>query len=268
VLNKLSFEVKAGERVGIVGRTGSGKSTLTLALLRCIVTDGEVYYDGLPTSALNLDALRRNVTIIPQAPELLTGTLRKNLDMFGNHDDVELNDALRSAGLFTLQTEADESRLTLDSQIAAGGGNLSVGQRQIIALARAIVRQSKLLILDEATSAIDYETDAVIQASLRTELKRDVTVICVAHRLQSVIDSDKIVSRCGLCCYGSPSDVLLRWCWTQASLWSTTARRTSCRGRTASSERSWRSRRTGRRSTPWLRAFESTRSLQCTTSLS
>jgi ABC-type multidrug transport system fused ATPase/permease subunit len=212
VLDNLSFHIKAGERVGVVGRTGSGKSTLTLSLLRCIFTDGEMYYDGIPTSSINLDALRSNITIIPQAvrrstsssdvllphtfaqPELLAGTLRKNLDMFGRHDDAELNDALRSAGLFTLQTEADESRLTLDSQIAGGGGNLSVGQRQIIALARAIVRQSKLLILDEATSAIDYETDAVIQASLRTELKSDVTVICVAHRLQSVIDSDKIVS--------------------------------------------------------------------------
>jgi ABC-type multidrug transport system fused ATPase/permease subunit len=203
VLDHLSFDIKAGERIGIVGRTGSGKSTLTLALLRCIFTEGEVYYDGLPTSALNLDALRRNVTIIPQAPELLSGTLRMNLDLFGQHEDAELNDALRAAGLFALQAGADESRLALDSQISAGGGNLSVGQRQIIAMARAVVRQSKLLILDEATSAIDHETDAAIQASLRTALKSDVTVLCVAHRLQSVVDADRIVSRyCNACGIG------------------------------------------------------------------
>lgn len=136
------------------------------------------------------------------------------MDVFGTHDDATLNDALRAAGLFSLQRLSDENRLTLDTEIASGGGNLSVGQRQIIALARAIVRQSKLLILDEATSAIgwllsssvlrgfahevsvvsDYETDAVIQESLRNELKSDVTVITVAHRLQTIMDSDKVVS--------------------------------------------------------------------------
>ena len=122
-----------------------------------------------------------------------------------------LNDALRSAGLFNLQDENDESRITLDSEIAGGGANLSVGQRQVLALARAIVRRSKLLILDEATSAIgesdssrremklltgvqDYETDSIIQKSLRTELGKDVTLLTVAHRLQTIMDSDKIVS--------------------------------------------------------------------------
>ncbi|KAJ7034289.1 P-loop containing nucleoside triphosphate hydrolase protein [Mycena alexandri] len=193
VLRDISFHVKSGERVGIVGRTGSGKSSLTLALLRCIYTEGTVYYDGLPTSSINLDALRSNITIIPQMPELLSGTLRHNLDPFNQYDDAALNSALRAAGLFSLQEEMEEGRLVLDSVISSGGSNLSVGQRQILALARAIVRDSKLLILDEATSAIDYKTDSVIQTSLRNELKSDVTVITVAHRLQTILDSDKIM---------------------------------------------------------------------------
>ncbi|KAI0672538.1 P-loop containing nucleoside triphosphate hydrolase protein, partial [Trametes maxima] len=193
VLHDISFEVASGERIGVVGRTGSGKSSLTLALLRCILTEGNVRYDGLPTDKLNLDALRSNITIIPQVPELMTGTLRQNLDPFSEHDDAVLNDALRSAGLFNLQGEEDQSRITLDTEIAGGGSNLSVGQRQILALARAIVRRSKLLILDEATSAIDYATDAIIQTSLRTELGKDVTLLTVAHRLQTIMDADKIL---------------------------------------------------------------------------
>ncbi|KAF7972222.1 hypothetical protein HWV62_18618 [Athelia sp. TMB] len=168
-------------------------SSLTLALLRCIFTEGSVYYDGLPTHSLNLDALRSNITIIPQSPELLTGTLRQNLDPFDQYDDATLNDALRGAGLFSLQSDMTEGQITLDSEISSGGGNLSVGQRQILALARALVRGSKLLILDEATSAIDYKTDSVIQASLRNELSSDVTLITVAHRLQTIMDADRIM---------------------------------------------------------------------------
>ncbi|KAF8885695.1 multidrug resistance-associated ABC transporter [Gymnopilus junonius] len=188
VLHKLSFEVKSGERIGIVGRTGSGKSSLTLSLLRCIITEGVVYYDGLATNKINLEDLRSSITIIPQMPELLSGTLRRNLDPFDQHDDATLNSALRAAGLFTLQTESNDARLTLDSGIASGGNNLSVGQRQIIALARAIVRNSKLLILDE-----DHKTDSVIQSSLRNELGSDVTILTVAHRLQTIMDADKIM---------------------------------------------------------------------------
>jgi len=192
-LQEISFHIKSGERVGVVGRTGSGKSSLTLSLLRCIFTEGSVYYDGILTSAINLDALRSNITIIPQIPELLNGSLRENLDPFSQYDDATLNSALRASGLFSLQTDDEDGRLTLDSQVASGGRNLSVGQRQILALARAIVRGSKLLILDEATSAIDYKTDTIIQTSLRNELKGDVTLITVAHRLQTIIDADKVM---------------------------------------------------------------------------
>ncbi|KAF4617689.1 hypothetical protein D9613_006261 [Agrocybe pediades] len=193
VLHDLSFHIKSGQRIGIVGRTGSGKSSLTLALLRCILTEGNVYYDGVLTSKINLDALRSSITIIPQTPELLSGTLRRNLDPFDQHDDATLNDALRAAGLFSLQEKLGEARLTLDSNIASSGSNLSVGQKQILALARAMVRGSKVLILDEATSAIDYTTDSVIQATLRHKLPADVTVITVAHRLQTIMDADRIM---------------------------------------------------------------------------
>ncbi|KAK7462805.1 hypothetical protein VKT23_020779 [Stygiomarasmius scandens] len=193
VLRDLSFAVNSGERIGVVGRTGSGKSSLMLSLLRLIFTEGDVYYDGLPVKSLNLEALRSNVTIIPQVPELLSGTVRDNLDPFGQYDDAALNDALRSAGLYSIQTENEDNRITLDSAIASSGNNLSVGQRQILALARAMVRGSKLLILDEATSAIDYKTDSVIQSSLRNELGKDVTLLIVAHRLQTIMDADKIM---------------------------------------------------------------------------
>ncbi|KAJ3801154.1 hypothetical protein GGU11DRAFT_770568 [Lentinula aff. detonsa] len=178
VLHDISFEIRSGERVGVVGRTGSGKSSLTLSLLRCIFTEGTVYYDGVPTDKINLDALRSNITIIPQVPELLSGTLRQNLDPFDQYDDATLNDALRAAGLFALQSEMSEGRITLDSSIASGGGNLSVGQRQILALARALVH---------------YRTDTIIQDSLRNELKGDITLITVAHRLQTIMDADKIM---------------------------------------------------------------------------
>ncbi|KAE9391369.1 P-loop containing nucleoside triphosphate hydrolase protein [Gymnopus androsaceus JB14] len=193
VLQDINFHVKSGERIGVVGRTGSGKSSLMLSLLRCIYTGGEVYFDGVPTSSLNLDDLRTKITIIPQMPELLSGTVRRNLDPFDQYDDAVLYDALRSAGLYSIQSEDEDARVGLDTAVASGGSNLSVGQRQILALARAMVRESKLLILDEATSAIDYKTDAVIQSSLRNELKGDVTLITVAHRLQTIMDADKIM---------------------------------------------------------------------------
>ncbi|KAJ3890747.1 P-loop containing nucleoside triphosphate hydrolase protein [Lentinula edodes] len=194
VLHDLTFFVRSGEHIGIVGRTGSGKSSLTLALLRAIPTSGQVLYDGISTEKLNLDVLRSNITISPQVPELLSGTLRSNLDPFSEHDDSRLNDALRSAGLFALQSQGNQlhtqdTKLGLDSEIRGGGSsNLSVGQRQIIALARAIVRENKLIIFDE-----DHETDSKIQDTLRHELGNDVTLITVAHRLGTVMDYDRIM---------------------------------------------------------------------------
>ncbi|PCH35077.1 hypothetical protein WOLCODRAFT_155747 [Wolfiporia cocos MD-104 SS10] len=205
VLHEISFKIESGERVGIVGRTGSGKSSLTLALLRCILTEGNVYYDGIPTSSLNLDALRSNITIIPQIPELLSGTLRQNLDPFSQYDDSVLNDALRAAGLFSVQRESDEGRITLDSQIASGGSNLRVID-DILTNPGDLTWTPRL-----ATSAIDYQTDAVIQTSLRRELSKDVTVLTIAHRLQTIMDADKIIvlDAGRIVEFGKPSDLLM-----------------------------------------------------------
>lgn len=152
VLDDINLEIKTGERIGVVGRTGSGKSTLALALLRLIPTEGDVYIDGVNYNGLNLDALRSKITIIPQDPTMSSGTVRLNIDPYGEHEDAVLYAALKSSGLTGLQEAAAGDGTTtpgghainLDTPITAGGENLSSGQRQLVALARGLVRRSKM----------------------------------------------------------------------------------------------------------------------------
>ncbi|KAF9448313.1 ABC protein [Macrolepiota fuliginosa MF-IS2] len=197
VLHGISMSVKGGEKVGVVGRTGAGKSSLVLTLLRIVEYSGQITIDGVDIGKLGLRDLRTKVSIIPQDPLIFSGTVRTALDPFGLFEDARLWDALRRSSLIGPGSPGHDlsegqAPITLDTVIEPEGANLSVGERSLLSLARALVKNSKVVILDEATASVDLETDKKIQHTITTEF-RDRTLLCIAHRLRTILSYDRIL---------------------------------------------------------------------------
>jgi ABC-type multidrug transport system fused ATPase/permease subunit len=194
VLKDLNMHVAAGERIGVVGRTGAGKSSIMSTLFRLVeISGGSITIDGVDISTIGLHDLRSKLAIIPQDPTLFKGTIRSNLDPFNEHSDLELWSALRQADLVSNDAAIEDKsgRIHLDSVVEEEGLNFSLGQRQLMALARALVRGSQIIVCDEATSSVDFETDQKIQKTIVDGFKGK-TLLCIAHRLKTIIGYDRI----------------------------------------------------------------------------
>ncbi|XP_052214648.1 ATP-binding cassette sub-family C member 5-like isoform X1 [Dreissena polymorpha] len=206
-LKGLSFKIRAKDKVGIVGRSGSGKSSLGVALFRLVEPDsGTIYIDNINIATIGLEDLRSRLAIIPQDPVLFVGTVRYNLDPFGLHKDSDLWEALEKCHVKDTILSLE---LKLDHMVVENGENFSVGERQLICMARALLRNSKILMLDEATAAIDTETDSLVQQTIKDTFS-ECTMLIIAHRLNTVLGCDKIlVMEDGKVAeYGRPKDLL------------------------------------------------------------
>uniref|UniRef100_A0A8C9ZU68 Multidrug resistance-associated protein 1 n=1 Tax=Sander lucioperca TaxID=283035 RepID=A0A8C9ZU68_SANLU len=189
-IRNITININKGEKVGIVGRTGAGKSSLMLGLFRIIeAAEGHIFIDGVDIAQLGLHELRSRITIIPQDPVLFSGSLRMNLDPFDSYSDEAVWRALEYSHLKSFVSGLPNK---LNHECSEGGENLSVGQRQLLCLARALLRKTKILVLDEATAAVDMETDNLIQSTIRSQFE-DCTVLTIAHRLNTIMDYTRVL---------------------------------------------------------------------------